>query len=138
MTKDIRRALESRRGDVERQREVTGGLYTVEGTIACVGTGEATLDVKFPVTFLDRPRVYANGGASDNQRIVPGEFPTWNAGVLWFVRVEDPQFPDSPLYVGARLIVVISGAIDDEATFESEIWWMARGKALTNPTTGGL
>lgn len=138
MARDLRTALEARRGEVERDRAVAGGHWVAEGIIELLGTGETTVDVKFPVKFVERPLVFGGGGAVDNQRIVTGEFPIWQVGVLRWNRTTRPDVPDSPMYIGATLVIVVTGAVDDEATFQSEAWWMARGRALTNPTVGGL
>lgn len=135
---NIRRAIESRRGTVERSRAMTGGIYVVDGIIELVGVGEVTIDVSFPVTFIEMPIVIGGGGVAENQRIVAGEFPSWRVGVRqWDLRI-DPAFPDSPTYRGCNLVIVVDGARDDENTFQSRAFWMARGRALTNPIVGHL
>ena len=135
---NIRRALESRRGEVERSRSVAGGMYVIDGIISLTGTGEATVDVKFPVTFIEMPVVVGGGGVAPNQRIVPGEFPSWRVGVReWDIVISD-DVPDSPTYRGCTLVVLVDGARDDETSFQSFAFWMARGRALTNPIVGGL
>lgn len=135
---DLRRGLERRRGTVERARANEGGVYIVEGIIELVGIGEVTVDVRFPVTFVQKPILLGNGGVAENQRIVPGSFPTWDVGVLRWDRIYGSDTPDTPRYRGARLIVVVTGAFEDETTFESEAYWSARGRALTNPITAQL
>lgn len=135
---NIRRALESRRGEVERSRSVAGGIYVVDGIIDLRGTGEATIDVKFPVTFTEMPIVLGGGAVSPNQRIVPGEFPSWRVGVREWVLDIPADTPDSPTFKGCTLVVIVDGARDDEDTFQSYAFWMARGRALTNPIVGEL
>lgn len=134
----LRRALEQRRGTVERDRAIQGGPYVVDGIIELRGTGEVTVPVAFPVTFIEKPILVGGGGVADNQRIVPGEFPEWKVGVLRWDRVTHPDTPDTPTYRGCTLVIVVSGAEDDEDTFLSEAYFTARGRALTNPIVGGL
>jgi hypothetical protein len=135
---DIRQAFEHRRGEVERGRAVEGGVFIVEGVIALTGTGEATVDVNFPVRFIEKPVLVGGGGAADNQRIVVGEYPRWNVGVLRWHRVIDEEFPDQPTYKGCTLLIIVEGATQDATTFLSEAYWSARGKALNNPIVAGL
>lgn len=134
----IRRALESRRGEVERSRSVQGGMYVVDGIIDLRGTGEATVDVKFPVTFIEMPIILGGGAVAPNQRIVPGEFPSWRVGVRAWELAINPETPDSPTYKGCTLVIVVDGASADETTFQSHAFWTARGRALTNPIVGQL
>lgn len=138
MTADLRRALEQRRGVVERARAVEGDAYFVEQVILLVGVGEATIDVKFPVEFVEKPLLTGGGGAGDNQRIIPGAHPNWRVGVLRWDIVEHPEAPDSPGYRGCTLLINCEGAREDETTFQSEAYWCAQGRALTNPIVGGL
>lgn len=138
MSGDLRRSLETRRGDVERDRAIAGGIYVVDGVIDLLGTGEVTVDVSFPVTFTEMPFVTGGGAAAPNQRIVPGEFPTWRVGVRAWDLIINPAAPDNPRYKGCTLVVVVDGSAADAATFKSFAFWMARGRALTNPIVGGL
>jgi hypothetical protein len=135
---NIRRALEARRGEVERSRSVAGGIYVVEGIIELWRVGEATVDVRFPVTFVEMPVVIGGGGVSPNQRIVPGEFPTWRVGVReWDIDIP-VDTPDSPTYKGCTLVIVVDGARDDQTIFQSFAFYQASGRALTNPTVDQL
>lgn len=138
MSGDLRRALEARRGEVERDRGMSGGIYIVEGIVDLLGTGEVIVDVLFPVTYVEKPLVFGGGGVADNQRVIPGEFPRWDVGVHRWNRGAQPDTPDSPTYYGCSLLIIVEGAIDDEDTFQSEAYWTARGRALTNPIVPGL
>lgn len=134
----LQRALEQRRGTLERAADITGGLYIAEGSFEVLRTGEATVDIQFPVTYTEMPHVHATGAAGENQQIVPGEFPEWNVGVLRWDRIVNRSLPDSVTYRGCTLIVRIRGAASAASTFQSVIFWTASGIALTNPIVGGL
>lgn len=117
---------------------MAGGVYVVEGVIELRGTGEATIDVTFPVTFTEMPVVLGGGGVAPNQRIIAGEFPSWRVGVRQWDLEIPADTPDSPTYKGANLVIIVDGASDDEDSFESFAFWSARGRALTNPIVGQL
>lgn len=138
MTLQLRKAVEQRRGQVEADRAIQGGHMVAEGIIDLLGTGEVTVEVPFPVTFVEMPIVLGGGIVGVNQRIVPGEFPTVDVQVLRFDEIINPATPDSPRYRGCTLIIVVEGAADDEDTYKSHAWWTARGRALTNPVTGAV
>lgn len=134
----IRRALEQRRGQVERDRAVAGGKMIVEGVIDLLGTGEATVDISFPVVFTEMPIVLGGGAVATNQAIVDGEFPTFQVSVLRWDEIVNPAAPDSPTYRGCTLLIVVTGARDDEDTFQSHAFFSARGTALHNPIVAGI
>jgi hypothetical protein len=129
----LQKALEDRRGDVERSRAMDGGFFVVEGFHPCVGTGEATVDVTFPVKFYEMPIPEGGGMVGENEVIVPGSFPEWQVGVLrWEL---EKNHIGNLLYVGAQLVIVVHG---QGVGFRSIAWWRMTGRALTNPVVGGL
>lgn len=135
MSIPLRQALDTRRSEVERIRSVTGGEHLVKGRIELRGVGEITVDVKFPVMFTEMPVVVGGGGVGENQIIRASQFPSWKVGVHRWLRETDPSIPDTPVYKGCTLVIVVEGAWQDYATFESFAFWTASGRALTNPIT---
>lgn len=133
---DIRRGIERRRGDLERAQAFEGGETTVVGEVECIGLGEITIEVRFPVAFTKLPVIDGSGSVDPNQPIVPGMFPEWKVGVRQWETIEVPEAPDGVWYVGATLIVIVEGGTDP--MFKSTAWWSASGPALSNPTVSGL
>lgn len=119
--------LEFRRSEIERIRELEGQVWQVEGFIDVDGYGGGLLEVNFPVWFSERPNIAGGGGElAPNQVLVDGSFPTWNVGVKDWAKAERAE---KEYYVGATLIIVVSGWLDMRSTAH----WTARGMALANP-----
>lgn len=119
--------LEARRGAANRLDSITGKLHCIQGFIEIIGSGEALLDVNFPVWFLEHPNFTFGGEMAPNQILTAGQYPMLSILVhRWAMR----EFPAGvSYYSGATLIVVSSGA-DDQRLIGH---WRAEGKALRNP-----
>lgn len=127
---NLRRALDVKRTDVAKAQEVHGGIHQVYGFIETMNHGEATVDVNFPVVFIEKPVFHANGEVGENQSITAGYFPTCNVMVRRWIT--STTLEDTPRYHGANLLIVITGdtSLTDYLTI---VHWSVTGKALVNP-----
>lgn len=120
--------LEERRGTANRLDAITGKLHSVQGFIEIIGSGEALLDVNFPVWFMDKPTFTFGGEMAPDQVLTTGQYPMLSVLVhRW--RMKD--YPNGvSYYAGATLIIVTTGTDDQKLLGH----WQAQGKALRNPT----
>ena len=129
--------METRRREVERVDEMLVKVYFVHGKILVEGTGEATVDVNFPVLFTEMPNL-SHGWSLDedsNQFATTGEFPTVNVGAVTWAK-EGVTDGFRGYYRAATLGLIITGKEDQK------LWvhWTMVAKALRNPrnTMGDL
>lgn len=123
---DVSRAMEQRRGTVERGKSIQGREFSIHGFIDCYGAGEALQDVNFPVAFQERPAMSFGGELAVNQTLEDGNFPTINIMTRsWQTILRD----GATYYTGATLIIVATGP----TTMGYTAHWQATGKALVNP-----
>lgn len=127
--RSIQPALEARRADVERHKNVQAKNYQIYGRIEFNGSGEATFDAKFPVWFfIDSPQMSFGAELTGNQAIAEGVFPRVNVMVQhWTTTIRNGV----TYYTGARFILVVDGP--DDMTGVAH--WSMEGTGLTNPLT---
>lgn len=121
--------IETRRGDLERQRDSEAQYFKVYGEIEVTGVGEAAVRVVFPIRFSQKPVPHFGGELGyGSPTATAGNFPTWSATVLtWDFRVK----PDgSFLYIGALIGIVTTGAATGQVM---NIHWSVEGVGLINP-----
>lgn len=123
---DVARAIEQRRGVVERNRSVQGAVYSIAGFIKCNGAGEGLYETNFPMMFQERPAMSFGAELADNSTLEDGNFPWVNVMVKSWKKIKkDGQ----TFYTGCTLIIVASG----HETMSYTAHWQATGRALTNP-----
>lgn len=124
------RPFEQRRGEINTQQAIEVAPTTLTGLVTIEGAGEATVDVTFPIWFVEEPGMFFGGRLGPNQTVSSGNLPTVSVVVLFFREVEvDP----SVYYVGARLAIVTSGGAEQQMI----VHWHAEGKAIANPSSPG-
>lgn len=120
--------LEQRRTDVERIEGMAGAVHNVAGFIELSDVGEVTVEVNFPVRFIERPAFSFGAEMGENQQILPGQFPTAYGMVLrWNFGIREET--GAKFYDGATLIIVSKGAPQQRIVFH----WQMEGRALRNP-----
>lgn len=121
-------SFEQRRGTVDRQAAIQGGVFRVSYFLEVSGDGESTIDVNFPVAFSEYPSCYSGGALQPGQVLVAGNFPTCSVMVgTWKTQEKGSHL----YYIGATLILVVGGP----TTQLSVLHFHAEGKALQNPLT---
>lgn len=124
------RPFESRRSDINQQQAIEVAPTTLTGFVTIQGAGETTVDVTFPVWYIEEPGMFFGGSLGPNQSTEGGNLPTVSVVVLfWRTTFVDP----STYYNGARLAVVTTGRGDQEM----KVHWHAEGRAITNPSSPG-
>lgn len=121
--------VESRRTQIERLRKVQGGIFDLTVYVPMdnnTDRGEVLVDVRFPLTFTERPIPSFGAELEHNQSPVAGFFPTVSAVVT---RWEKPEFVEQ--YTGAKVAVMVTG----HAGMLILVALQFRGKGIQNPTT---
>lgn len=121
-------AGEQRRGEVERNAAMQGGMMDVTFRQELAGSGEATFPIVFPVGFVEEPIPLFGSILLPNQSLTPGDFPQITSTVRSW---SDKYITDSATlyWVGANILTV--GLGHDGMRFA--VTGMFRGKALRNP-----
>lgn len=127
-TRHIAVARQRNRDELRRTSSMQARTHWVTGSVGITGTGELITDLKFPVTFIERP-IFTQGAVLDeNQPIVTGAFPDITGIVLNWVTKQ--QSPEQIFYVGCRIGVVAKGSFDQRAFLD----YRFEGTAIVNPT----
>lgn len=122
----MRNPFEQRRADLDRIDSMMVKVHTVTGWLDVTNAGEASVDVNFPVWFIEKPGFYFGGELADGFSPVETDFPTISVMVLrWDIETRGL----GEYWVGATLGVVTTGAADQKVT----VHWHMEGKALRNP-----
>jgi hypothetical protein len=127
--------FEQRRSEVAHVDDQSIRPTRVTGFELTVGAGEATVNVDFPVWFVEKPSMSFGGEFEKNEYLVERRFPTVSVVVVeWKIAL--PDRPGGGWYVGAILATVTTGRR------EQRVWvhWQAEGKAIRNPSvhTGAI
>lgn len=129
-TRPLARTIDQRQQQVRADQELEGGVVTVIGEVEIMGTGEAHVDVRFPVRFLERP-VFAGGySLGDNQTWVEGSAATGIATVLKWDFGNTPT-GNERYYDGAHIAFLVTGAAGDQQKGVGSYMFM--GNALVGP-----
>jgi hypothetical protein len=118
--------LERWRNGRSQEQTMQGQVFELTGSVPIIGIGEATREVNFPISFIERPQVFGSGALDDGEDLVDGFYPTWRVGVASY---ETTTRNGTVLYTAALLVMVVTGV----STQRSVVSWSLRGKALRNP-----
>lgn len=128
--------LQRRRGIVEKAQALESRVHRIEGTLKTGGLGNGSVEVAFPVWFLDRPSWSDGWELEPSQALEVNNFPQVHVGVAsWIMHT---PIPHVSYYVGAVLAVLVTAGRGDQKLI---IHWQAQGKALRSPrsdTTGSV
>lgn len=123
--------LNVRQESVVRIADMTVGYTEVWGRVLTSGTGEALVDVPFPVSFTEEPFFSSGAVLGENFVYESGSYPTGTATLVkWSRWGQTENFRG--YYNGAQLALIVTGLV------EQQLWvnWIVKGKAFTNPTSG--
>lgn len=121
--------LQQTRDDHSRVRDMTVKVTRVTSRVLVVGTGEVSIDVKFPVRFGERPIFTFGGELGENQSPTGGIYPTISAVVQSWDKVDEIQPGYGGYYLGATILVVTTGREGQRMWLH----WAMEAKALRNP-----
>lgn len=121
----IQQSINSQRRYTETLSEQAVRDGACLGFVELEGSGEAIVDIEFPLRFLERPLFTAGLELRDNQWLTWGAFPTWSATVSKWVT---ETAGETRLYVGAALAVVTFNA--DRA----DLHYSFKARSLTSPS----
>ena len=118
------RAVESRRAYVESQAQLMIRDGVAQGTVDIEGSGEAIVDIAFPIKFTDPPIFSAGLELSANASLEWGKFPVWAATVAsWHTE----SVVNNILYTGATVgIVTFNGP-------RTKLHYSFAGRSYTTP-----
>ena len=121
--------MEARRETVKRIDAMTVKVTRVSGRVLVIGTGEVTVDVPFPVNFIERPVFNFGGELDENHRATAGKYPTISAVVTTWTKVKEVVGSTDGYYTGASVAVVTSGQTGQQ------LWlhYSFEAKAVSNP-----
>jgi hypothetical protein len=110
--------------NIDAQRMTNG---RVEGFAEIDGSGEAEVDVMFPISLADKPNFGCGLELAPNNWASDGAFPLWSATVFsWYTKRSTNA---SAFYVGAKIGVVVIGVRD----MKSILHYSFSSLAFTNP-----
>lgn len=128
---------ERRRSDILRNIDTQATEHIVKGTTQINGAGEVTVNVAFPVVYIQAPIFTYGSELVPGNVLVEGKFPIVSAVIAyWDVRQPDLGKYGGPIvthYRGAKLGCVISGPEDQQILLH----WLFTGMAITNPVNSG-
>lgn len=128
---------ESRRADLQRIDDFVIKPTRVSGEVLTEGTGEALVDVPFPVWFAQKPSM-SFGGELESPIMAEGFFPTVSVVVYQWIMSLDERLGGG-YWTGARLAVVTMGTLAEDLVSPQRmiIHWQAEGKAFRMPLDNG-
>jgi hypothetical protein len=119
--------FDQRRGAVNRIEAMTGKVHRVQGFFTLTGAGERSVEVDFPVWFVENPVLTFGGELAPNEFPEAGYYPTVSVVVLaWKLKTPTPEVN---YYVGAHLGAVTTG----KAAQVLIVHWQVEARALRNP-----
>jgi hypothetical protein len=121
----IQRSIRDQRTYVETMAEQTIRDGHVHGFIELASSGELVADVRFPISFAEKPLFTYGLEMGDNTWLAQGDFPIHSATVT---RYTTQRPADSVIYVGASLGIVVIGAA------RSILHYSFEGRTFTVPT----
>ncbi len=137
---------EKRRWAVANSRDILGTEHVIKGRTQLQGSGEATINLTFPVLFIEPPTFTFGAELAIGSVLAPGQFPIISCCIsAWGANGEGPFRPDAPselaiaagaadtsireYYLGAIVACVATGPSAQNVY----IHWTFTGVALTNP-----
>jgi len=141
--------LERRRWSIANSRDVLGTEHVIKGRTQLQGSGEATINLTFPVLFIEPPTFTFGAELALGSVLEAGQFPIVSCCIsAWGPNGEGAFRPDAPseeaiqagaadislreYYTGAVVACVATGPSAQNVY----IHWMFTGVALTNPFFG--
>jgi hypothetical protein len=125
MSSVIQQNINGQRRYVETLMEQSVKDGACVGIVELEGSGEALIEIDFPLRFLEKPIFSPGMELRDNQWLSWGAFPTWSATIgSWKTEV----VAENTLYVGAIIGIVTFNA--NRAGFH----YSFKARSLTNPT----
>jgi len=122
--------------NLQRNRDVLPAEYVIKGRTRVLGLGEATVDIRFPVIYIEPPIFQFGGELAEGSSLVQGTFPTISAIVSqWEIDEPDLDLFGQSLriwYRGATLAIVTTGPPDTDVYLH----WTFTGRAVSNPVAG--
>jgi len=124
----FRKSLNNDNLRIQDLNSVKADFAEVPGRVMINGSGEAHVDVDFPVKFTTLPFFKPGFERQEGQEFISGQMPTGRAYVAEWKTVE--RLPLSVYYVGAKIHVVTTGQFYDKMILNFSF----TGTALTNPS----
>ena len=150
MARDNSFGSERRRSNISRDIDALGTEHVLKGRSQLQGSGEATVEVNFPITFIEPPNfTFGAELAAGAGGVIPGQFPIVSAIVsTWTLfdpdRAEDQSgnglvfgstsIPLRRWYRGAEIACIITG----RETQNAYIHWQFSGTAIANPVNSDI
>ncbi len=119
--------FDARRGAVNRMESMSGRVHRVQGFFTVTGAGEVSVEVDFPVWFIENPVITFGGELAPNEFPEAGSYPTVSVVVLAWKKEDRPG--DVSYFIGAHLGAVTTGKSGQILI----VHWQMEGKALINP-----
>lgn len=119
--------FDARRGTINRIESMTGKVHRVQGFFTLTGAGELSVEVDFPVWFIENPICSFGGELAANEFPEAGFYPTVSVVVLAWKKEDRPG--DVSYFSGAHLGAVTTGKAGQVLV----VHWQMEGKALRNP-----
>lgn len=120
-----------REGQRARINNFNVKVVRTSGTVMTTGAGEGLFDVTFASPYIEKPAMSMGGELAPTTVLVAGSYPTVSVIVGTWVLQTTVGSP-SVFYLGARLVIVTTGPVDQQVI----VHWQAEGKAFTLPLPG--
>jgi hypothetical protein len=120
----MQRTMEDRRVYTETQAQLLVRDGVVQGVIEIEGSGEAIVDVAFPMKFADPPIFSPGLELRGSITLAWGKLPVWSATVAGW---RTQQVSNNVLYTGATLAIVTFNAA------RSNLHYSFAGRSYTTP-----
>jgi hypothetical protein len=105
---DIQRALNQRRAKEASMNEFGVQQFNLSGQLKISGAGETSVEVKFPVRFLEKPMFSCGWELEGNQDLVHGAFPGGHCVVYQWIYTDVPA-AQHRFFTGAKLAIQTRG-----------------------------
>lgn len=121
--------LEDRRGTVNRVESMSGRPHRVQGHFTMNGAGEASIEVRFPVWFIEKPIFTFGGEMVEGESPTQTQYPTISVVVhRWILQ----EYPGDIHYFSGAILGPVSTGTEAQKLL---VHWQCEGKALRNPTS---
>lgn len=129
LSNTVQRALAAQRSYTETLDEQSVRNGTAAGFVELEGEGESTVEITFPIRFIEKPIFTVGLELAENVWLSFGSFPLWSATIGGWTTV---AAENEPLIVGALIGVYVNGAA------RSILHYQFQGRSLTNPSGGQI
>lgn len=123
----FRRRMNRMRADSSGFSGLAAGPTRCSGQFILNGAGESEVQVVFPVSFSEVPRLSSGFEVREGDMLTPTKMPTMSMSVTRWIIEDRP--PYSSLYTGAVLGVVVTGPKGQRVL----VSWHMDGIAYSNP-----